>query len=262
MTLLLEGSLRLGGGLDDRFFALLAAVEEAGSLTRAARATGYSYKGAWLLLERAETLAQAPLLARSAGGAGGGGTRLTPAGAQLLGAWQQLQTDHQQFLRAQAQRLASTPLAALFRRMSMQSTARNQFVGRIGQLSKGPVSSWVQLQMADGRPLVAQLSTAALQRLKLKKGQEAQALVKASDVLLVTDFGGLALSADNQLEGTVARVQKGGSGALVVLQLPGSAARISASVTLEAVETLGLRVGQAATAVFKATDVLVAAPGA
>lgn len=143
----------------------------------------------------------------------------------------------------------------------MQSTARNQFAGRIVQLSKGPVSSLALLQLADSRLLAAQLSTAAQQRLKLKKGQEAQALVKASDVLLVTDFGGLALSADNQLEGTVARVQKGGSGALVVLQLPGGAARISASVTLEAVETLGLRVGQPATAVFKAGDVMLAASG-
>jgi molybdate transport system regulatory protein len=258
MTLLLDGSLRLAGGLDERFFALLAALDEAGSLTRAARAAGYSYKGAWLLLERAETLAQAPLLARSAGGAGGGGTQLTPAGRRLLEAWQQLQQAHQHFLRTQAQQLAGTPLAQLFRRMSMQTTARNQFAGRIAQIVKGPASGLVSLQLDDGRLLAASLSSAALQALKLKKGQEAQALVKASDVLLVSDFGGLRLSADNQFEGTVARVQKGGSGALVVLQLPGGGARISASVTLEAVETLGLRVGQPTTAVFKAADVMLA----
>jgi molybdate transport system regulatory protein len=253
---MLEGALRIAG-LDARFFALLAALEQAGSLTKAARAAGYSYKGAWLLLERAETLAQSPLLARTAGGAGGGGTRLTPAAHALLAAWRRLEREHQQFLRAQAAQLAGTPLATLFRRMSMQTSARNQFVGTVSQIIKGPASSLVQLRLADGETLSAAVSTPALQALKLKKGLEAQALVKANDVLLVHDFAGHRLSADNQLAGTVARVQKGGSGALVVLQLPGGG-RVSASVTLEAVETLGLQVGQPATAAFRAAAVLLA----
>ena len=57
----LRGQLVLGGRLDARFFALLRALELTGSLQKAARASGYSYKGAWLVLESAANMAHAPL---------------------------------------------------------------------------------------------------------------------------------------------------------------------------------------------------------
>jgi hypothetical protein len=42
---LLDGDLRLAGRLDARFFALLDAIEATGSINRAARTAGYSYRG-------------------------------------------------------------------------------------------------------------------------------------------------------------------------------------------------------------------------
>ena len=83
-------------------------------------------------------------------------------------------------------------------------------------------------------------------------------LIKASAVVLVTDVAGWPLSARNQLAGTVSRIETGAVSSLVVLTLPGGAT-LSASVTNEGVEALGLRVGSAATAVFKAYSVMVAA---
>ena len=50
---LLSAELKLAGRLDARFFTLLEALDRAGSINRAARAAGLSYKGAWLLLETA-----------------------------------------------------------------------------------------------------------------------------------------------------------------------------------------------------------------
>ena len=50
---LLSGELRIAGRLDARFFALLQALHDTGSINRAARTAGLSYKGAWLLLETA-----------------------------------------------------------------------------------------------------------------------------------------------------------------------------------------------------------------
>ena len=102
------------------------------------------------------------------------------------------------------------------------------------------------------------MTSAAAQRLKLKKGKEALALVKASAIVLVTDFAGWQLSARNQLAGTVSRIERGAVSSLVVLTLPGGAA-ITASVTNEGVEALDLKVGAPATAVFKAYSVMVAA---
>jgi molybdate transport system regulatory protein len=256
---LIGAELKLAGRLDARFFALLEAIDATGSITRAARTAGLSYKGAWLLLESACNLANEPLLETAAGGAGGGGTRLTEAARSLLAAWRGLQVDHREFLRAQEARLAPLPaLSGLLRRMSMKTTARNQFAGIVQALDVGPVSASVTIALKSGERIVATLTAEAAKRLKLKKGKEAIALIKASAVVLVTDFAGWQLSARNQLAGTVSRIERGAVSSLVVLTLPGGAT-ISASVTNEGVEALGLAVGMAATAVFKAYAVMVAA---
>ena len=256
---LLSAELKLAGRLDARFFALLQALQDTGSINKAARTAGLSYKGAWLLLETACNLAHEALLETATGGAGGGGTRLTPAAHGLLMAWQGLQADHREFLRAQEARLAQLPaLSGLLRRMSMKTTARNQFAGVVGAVELGPVSAQVMLKLKSGDTITATMTSDAARRLKLRKGKEAIALIKASAVVLVTDFAGWQLSARNQLAGTVSRIDRGAVSSLVVLTLPGGA-HISASVTNEGVEALDLKVGVAATAVFKAYSVMVAA---
>ncbi len=255
---LLTAELKLAGRLDARFFALLDALDRTGSITRAARTAGLSYKGAWMLLEAACNLANEPLLETATGGVGGGGTRLTAAARSLLEAWRALQSDHREFLRGQEARLAQLPaLAGLLRRLSMKTTARNQFAGTIAAVEIGPVSAEVTIALKAGGEIAATLTSAAARRLKLKKGQEALALVKASAVVLVGDFAGWQLSARNQLAGTVSRIERGAVSSLVVLTLPGGAA-ITSSVTNEGVEALALKVGTPAAAVFKAYSVMVA----
>ena len=256
---LLTADLKIAGRLDARFFALLQALQDTGSINRAARTAGLSYKGAWLVLEQACNLANEPLLETATGGAGGGGTRLTEAALGLLRAWHDLQAEHRAFVRAQETRLAQLPaLHGLIRRMSMKTTARNQFAGTVTGVELGPVSAQVTIALASGLEITATMTSSAAKRLKLKKGKEALALIKASAVVLVTDFAGWQLSARNQLEGTVSRIERGAVSSLVILTLPGGAS-MTASVTNEGVEALGLKVGTAATAVFKAYSVLVAA---
>lgn len=256
---LLSAELKLAGRLDARFFALLQALQDTGSITKAARTAGLSYKGAWLLLETACNLAHEPLLETTTGGAGGGGTRLTPAAVGLLQAWHTLQTDQREFLRVQEARLSQVPaLRGLLRRMSMKTTARNQWAGTVRTVDVGPVSAEVTLALPSGDEITATMTASAAKRLKLKKGKEAIALIKASAVVLVTDFAGWQLSARNQLAGTVSRIERGAVSSLVVLTLPGGTS-LTASVTNEGVEALDLRVGAPATAVFKAYSVMVAA---
>ena len=256
---LLSAELKLAGRLDARFFALLEALACTGSINRAARAAGLSYKGAWLLLEAACNLANEPLLETATGGVGGGGTRLTDAAQELLAAWRALQVDHTVFLRVQEAKLNQQPaLKGLLRRLSMKTSARNQFVGSVSAIERGPVAAEVTITLKSGAEITATLTSAAAQRLKLKKGKEALALIKASAVVLVSDFAGWQLSARNQLAGSVARIEKGAVSSLVVLTLPGGAA-ITSSITNEGLEALGLKVGATATAVFKASAVMVAA---
>ena len=66
----------------------------------------------------------------------------------------------------------------------------------------------------------------------------------------------MKLSARNQLPGTVSSINRGEAIANVVLDVGGQ--RLVASITVEAVDELGLTEGSQVTAIVKASDVLVA----
>lgn len=255
---LLGAELTLAGTLDARFFALLEAIDKTGSINRAARTAGYSYKGAWLLLDSAANLASQPLVESGAGGKGGGGSRLTQAARTLLDAWRRLQTAKQAFLHEQEAWINQTPaLAGLLRRVAMKTTARNQLAGTIASIVPGPVTTQVSVTLQGGQEVVATITTAAAERLNVAPGKDAILLIKASAIVLVVDFAGYTLSARNQFSGTISRIERGATTSLVVLTLPGGT-NLTASVTNDAVDAMSLKVGMAASAVFKAYSVMVA----
>jgi molybdopterin-binding protein len=64
------------------------------------------------------------------------------------------------------------------------------------------------------------------------------------------------LSARNKLAGTVSDIHRGEAIANVTIDVSGQ--RLVASITVEAVQELGLRKGSSVTAVIKASDVIVA----
>jgi molybdopterin-binding protein len=64
------------------------------------------------------------------------------------------------------------------------------------------------------------------------------------------------ISARNQLQGTVQSITRGEAIANVVLDVAGQ--RLVASITVEAVEDLGLSEGSRVTAIVKASDVMLA----
>lgn len=70
--------------LSDWRIDLLAAADELGSLRAAAAAFSVSYRVAWEKLHQIERCLGVRLLEGRSGGAGGGGSRLTPAGRDLV----------------------------------------------------------------------------------------------------------------------------------------------------------------------------------
>jgi molybdopterin-binding protein len=66
----------------------------------------------------------------------------------------------------------------------------------------------------------------------------------------------MKISARNTLPGTIVDIKKGVTTSHVVLDVAGI--RVTASITNEAVEDLGLAIGGTATAIVKSTDVMIA----
>jgi molybdopterin-binding protein len=67
----------------------------------------------------------------------------------------------------------------------------------------------------------------------------------------------MRLSARNQIKGTVVEVKKGATTSHVRVDIGGSHI-ITASITNEAVDELGIKAGGKATVVVKASDVMIA----
>jgi molybdate transport system regulatory protein len=75
-----DGETLLSGGRVE----LMERIRATGSISAAARSMGMGYRHAWELIEDMNRRSARPLIERSAGGARGGGTRLTPEGEDAL----------------------------------------------------------------------------------------------------------------------------------------------------------------------------------
>ncbi len=77
---------------------LLEEINRLGSIAKAANAMEMSYKKAWKLLKSMNDASGAPLLQKTIGGAGGGGTALTKEGLKVIQAFNKLENEHQRAL--------------------------------------------------------------------------------------------------------------------------------------------------------------------
>ena len=72
---------------------LLEAIRRHGSLTRAARSLGMSYRRAWLLIESLNSYFQESVTQATTGGKGGGGVTITRFGESLIKSYRELSRD-------------------------------------------------------------------------------------------------------------------------------------------------------------------------
>ena len=69
----------------------------------------------------------------------------------------------------------------------MKISARNIFSGQVKNIKKGPISAVVTLEIAPGVEIVSSITSESVASLKLKQGQTAYAVIKASSVLIGVD---------------------------------------------------------------------------
>jgi molybdate transport system regulatory protein len=237
---------------------LLRAVAEQGSITQAAKAVGLSYKGAWNAIDAMNRLSGVPLVERSTGGRGGGSTLLTLHGTRLVERFEQIGAAHRRFLALLDQESIDLERDfSLLRILNMKTSARNQYVGTVTAVRSGAVNDEVELTLPGGQRIVAVVTRDSTESLGLRTNITAIALVKASSVLVATDLKGVRISARNQLPGTVSAVTPGAVNAEVVIDIDGGGS-IAAIVTQASAKSLGLAPGARATALFKASSVILA----
>jgi len=237
---------------------LLQALEKSGSINSAAQSIGMQYKAAWQKLDQINNLLPYPLLAKRAGGSGGGGSVLTEEGKTLLQRINTLQRERSRFM----QLFADDPQEAFtlfntLRRMEMKLSARNVWLGQVKAIEKGAVNSVVQVQLKGGDKIVSVITDNSVNRLELAPGKEVMAIVKASSVMLGVDISPESISARNILTGTISNIVAGAVNDEITIELPGGST-VTSIITSASVKRLGLVLGKKTSAIVKASDVLLA----
>lgn len=257
----LEVDTEYGTFLGDTRVRLLEAIDSHGSISKAAKVVPISYKSAWDAIDTMNNLADHPLTICSVGGRQGGGTALTDYGRKVVALYRALETEYQVALNRLEAGMNSDKASdfkqfrQLLKRMSVKTSARNQFAGTVTGLREGDVDFEVRLRIDQNQELVAIITAESAENMGLHIGTEVSALVKSSSILLLTERT-IKTTARNHLWGEISRIHDGPVNAEVILKMP-CGTSICAVVTHDSVENLGLAVGQQACAVFKASTVIL-----
>lgn len=261
----LKGSLWIAAGGESLGghgrIALLRAVGEAGSITQAAKALGMSYKGAWDAIDTMNTLSGEPLVERATGGRGGGGTRLTERGRQLVERYTELDAVHQRFVRLldETGMQLDAPFSPL-NVLHLKTSARNQWIGAVTAMRSGEVNDEVEITLSGGPVLVAVVTRGSSAALGLRTRQTVVAMVKASAVALSTDSHKASAVEGNRIDGVVREILPGDPNDEVSLESD-DGTPVVAVVPRSVRSKLGLAVGLRVSAFIKAADVIVAVAG-
>lgn len=235
--------------------ALLAQIAEQGSISRAAKSVGMSYKAAWEAVDELNNLAGIPLVLRSVGGKGGGGAQLSAEGLRLLALYRRLEALQAELLQA-AEDDADLRLLG---RLMLRTSARNQLSGTVRAIRAQGRNDLVELELPGGLPLVAQITHANTQRLELALDRPAVALLKAGWIELHAAEAQLPAEL-NCLPGRIEAILEDPQGPSEVrLALPGGQT-LCALVEPARLQALGLGVDSPALAAFAPRQVLLGTP--
>ncbi len=253
--LALRGDGRLLVGRDR--IAMLEAVAEHGSITKAAHALGFSYKGAWDAITAINNLLPRPAVVTQAGGRRGGFAEVTEEGRRLIVAFRRLEDKLTRISTAIAEEGLGTDSDRLFWSLAMKTSARNAFHGQVIEVKRATVNVEVTLKVSERNTIVAVITNDSTDDLGLEPGREAVALVKSSFVILARGDEMPRISARNKIFGTMVERVDGGVNSEVLLDI-GDGKFLTAVVTRDSMDELGLSVGDRACALFKASHVILA----
>ncbi|NBC47416.1 MAG: LysR family transcriptional regulator [Gammaproteobacteria bacterium] len=245
--------------LGEARIALLEQIAAQGSITRAAKAAGMSYKAAWDAVDAMNNLAPKPVVATATGGRGGGGARLTAEGRRLIDAYRTIAVEYQRFLDNLNAALGD-PQASLevLRRLALRTSARNQFIGRIVSVTVRTVDAEVEIAIQGDQRIVAGLTNESVEQLGLRPGRRVWALVKAVAVSVQREpvAAAAAGARTNQLCGVAQRIVRG-DGPVEVSVALGAGVTVRGVTATDELEALGIQEGGPTCAVFPASSVIV-----
>lgn len=236
---------------------LLEAVAEHGSIAKAAKAIGYSYKTAWDSVNAINNLLPRPAFVTQAGGrGGGGGATITDEGRRLISTFHALEEKLSRISSIIAESgLEGRDDLFLFG-LGVKVSTRNVFSAEIEQVERGPVDVGVSLRVSDQVALRSIVTNEAAEELGLRPGARALALIKSSFVDLDPPAAGAAPDR-NSFIGEVSRRIDGPENSEILVVID-SGKTMTAVIPRARADALRIAVGERLAASFRASDVILA----
>ena len=231
---------------------LLHAIEEHGSISKAAKAVPMSYKSAWEAVDTMNTLSPEPIVYRETGGKDGGGTTVTSYGKTLLKNYAILKREHTHFLERLSE-LTDIQSGAFktIGKLAIQLSARNQIQAEVISVESENVNAKIQLKLKSGQTLVSVITKEAVENLHIEKRQIVTAICKSSSVSAL-DVSEVCSEA-NCLKGMVSQIEKDSENIKITVDI-GHHDKI---VSVAPLNKQKFKIGNSVIVMIKANDIML-----
>lgn len=237
--------------------ALLEAVMEHKSITKAAEITGFSYKTAWDAVNAVNNLLPRPAFITRTGGSHGGGAEVTDEGRRLIVAFRRLEEKLGRISAAIAEEGLEHEHDLLFLGIGLKLSIRNALFCKVAKITAAPVNVEVKLEVSPAIRITAAVTNSSVQELGLVPGRGCIAMVNASSVMLAQDGAAPRISARNKIVGKVVTRAGDRAESEVTIDI-GGGKTLTSVVTREGADAAGAVTGAQVLAIFKTSHVILA----
>ena len=154
---------------------ILQQIKRERSISKAAEKLGMSYRYVWNYLQKIEKALGEPVVETYRGGkSGGGGAELTKLGKSLLDEYRRVEGYLGEVLSDEE----------YWEAVGLKISARNRLKGRVKAVEKDAVTAKIKVEITVPTFVTALISTEAAEELNIKVGDEVEAVVKATEVMI------------------------------------------------------------------------------
>jgi molybdate transport system regulatory protein len=200
---------------------LLERIDVTGSINAAAKEMKMSYKAAWERINGMNALADKPLIERTTGGKGGGGTKLTPYARELIATFHRFNELHRQFIDRFSE-AGNDPerLARILNRTFLTTSARNQLPSVLKEIDTNGLHSTLTLALSGSDVMRSTITAKSVLNMGLSVGCDTYAIIKSSDISIVSTKPSSDTD-DNILSGKIETLETSGDNIEIALRLAG-----------------------------------------
>jgi molybdate transport system regulatory protein len=154
---------------------VLESIAETRSISKTAKQLERSYRQVWGQINEIERSFGEPIITRFKGGVkGGGGAELTEAGLSLLKEYQRVNEYVKVLLEDRY----------FWEAIGLKLSARNKLRGKITSVKKDGVVASIKIKVTEPATITSVITREAAEDLDLKEGDEVDAIIKATEVLI------------------------------------------------------------------------------